>query len=163
MDGRGVRACRPQRGDQVPAARQRGGRVYSCKFRKRKYIFVKNKNKKIKNHVESPWPAEAVLFSTGPMGRLSSLRFIGGDGHGCLQKKKTNAAWHLVNKVASFREASSARARRHGHLRVVVGTSSCRRSRAQGNKGAVSASESHLFCRLSRDIRSPPKADDIAD
>ena len=38
-----------QRGDQVPAARQQGGRVYFCKFRKRKYIFVKNKNEKYKN------------------------------------------------------------------------------------------------------------------
>ena len=37
-------------GGQVPATQQPGGRVYSCKFRKQKYIFVKTKtkNKKIK-------------------------------------------------------------------------------------------------------------------
>jgi hypothetical protein len=33
-------------GGQVPAARQQGGRVYFCKFRKQKYIFVKNKIEK---------------------------------------------------------------------------------------------------------------------
>ena len=34
---------------KAPAARQRGGRVYSCKFQKQKYIFVKNKIEKYKN------------------------------------------------------------------------------------------------------------------
>ena len=38
----------PLSGGQVPAARHRGGRVYFCKFPNQKYIFVKNKNKKIK-------------------------------------------------------------------------------------------------------------------
>ena len=38
-----------QRGGQVTAARQQGGRVYFCKFRKQKYIFVKNEIEKCKN------------------------------------------------------------------------------------------------------------------
>ena len=33
-------------GGQVPAARQLGGQVYSCKFPNQKYIFVKNENEK---------------------------------------------------------------------------------------------------------------------
>ena len=36
----------PLPGGQVPAARQRGGRVYFCKFSNQKYIFVKYENKK---------------------------------------------------------------------------------------------------------------------
>jgi len=39
--------------------------LYFCKFQKRKYIFVKNKNKKQRNHLPSPglrarvdWPEE---------------------------------------------------------------------------------------------------------
>ena len=39
----------PLPGGQAPAARQRRGRVYSCKFPNRKYIFVKNVNIKYKN------------------------------------------------------------------------------------------------------------------
>ena len=42
-----ISPCRPAAGRPVPAARQLGGRVYFCKFRKWKYIFVKNENKNI--------------------------------------------------------------------------------------------------------------------
>jgi len=43
---------------KAPAARQRGGRINSCKLRKQKYIFVKNEIEKYKNikiATSRPW------------------------------------------------------------------------------------------------------------
>ena len=43
---------------KAPAARQRGGRIHSCKLRKQKYIFVKNEIEKYKNKkiaTSRPW------------------------------------------------------------------------------------------------------------